>query len=170
MDYKEWVFDEAERKKFENWIGRIARGHTGTKDVRNQHINWTPLGKPLSQTTVALFTTGGVHRTSDAPFDVSEPHGDNSYREIPTDIDTLELAVTHTHYNHDDADRDINCMFPLDRLRELRDAGVIGGITPTAYSIMGFIPNPTLLVEKAAPELAQRIISEGADLVLMTCG
>ena len=29
--------------------------------------------------------------------------------------------MTHTHYNHVAADRDVNCMLPLDRLRGLCD-------------------------------------------------
>jgi D-proline reductase (dithiol) PrdB len=68
------------------------------------------------------FTTGGVHLRSDPPFDVDNPHADWSFREIPTDADTADLAITHTHYNHVDADRDVNCMFPLDRLREIVNA------------------------------------------------
>ena len=61
-------------------------------------------------------------------------------------------------------------MFPLDRLRELRDQGIIGGIADIAYSIMGFNPDPAILVEDTAPELARLYREEGADLVLMTCG
>jgi hypothetical protein len=45
------------------------------------------------------FTTGGVHLRSDPPFDVDNPHADWSFREIPTDADTADLAITHTHYN-----------------------------------------------------------------------
>jgi D-proline reductase (dithiol) PrdB len=119
---------------------------------------------------VNIFTTGGVHLRSDQPFDVDNPHGDWSFREIPTDVDTADLAITHTHYNHVDADRDVNCMFPLDRLRELRDQDVIGGIAPVAYTIMGFNPDPGPLIQDTIPELARRIKAGGADLLFMTCG
>lgn len=169
-EFKDWVLDDSEKAKFQTWIERIKTGHTGTQDVRNQNINWTPIEKPLSQCTVSLFTTGGFHLKSDKAFDVISAHGDWTFRQVPTDVNTSDLAITHTHYNHVDADRDVNCMFPLDRLRELADQGVIGGIAPNAYSIMGFNPDPARLIEETGPEVARRFQEEGADLVLMTCG
>ena len=168
--YRHWPFTEEERRKFEQWMERITVGHTGTTDVRNDSVNWTPLRKPLSECVVSLFTTGGVHRRDDMPFDIDSAHGDWTHREIPTGVDTRDLIVTHSHYSHVDADRDVNCMFPLDRLRELRDEGVIGGIAPMAYSIMGFNPDPDNLMSRTAPLLARKFRESGADLVFMTCG
>jgi len=165
-----WTLSDAERQKFETWMAAIMEVHTGTTEGRNAHLAWTPLTKPLSECVVTLFTTGGVHRKSDQPFDVASHHGDWTWREIPTDIATSELMVTHTHYSHVDADRDINCMFPLDRLRELCAQGIIGGMTSSAYSIMGFHPDPTKLMEHTAPALARLYQDSGADLVFMTCG
>jgi D-proline reductase (dithiol) PrdB len=170
VEWTEWVLSDAEQQKFDTWMAGIMHGHTGTKDVRNQQLAWTPLTKPLSECVVTLFTTGGVHLKSDQPYDIANPHGDWTFREVPTDTPTSELMVTHSHYSHVDADRDINCMFPLDRLRELCDQGVIGGITSSAYTIMGFNPDPAPLLEKTAPELAHRYQASGADVVFMTCG
>lgn len=170
VDFKQWAFTEAEQKKFSDWMARIMVGHTGTRDVRNPQINWTPLTKPLSECVVSLFTTGGVHLKSDLPFDIDDPHGDWTHREIPTDVNTSDLTVTHSHYSHVDADRDVNCMFPLDRLRELCDQGVIGGIASRAYTIMGFNPDPETLMAQTAPALARGYKDSGVDLVFMTCG
>jgi D-proline reductase (dithiol) PrdB len=170
LEWKAWVLSDAERQKFATWMAGIMHGHTGTKDVRNQQLAWTPLTKPLSECVVTLFTTGGVHLKSDQPYDIGNPHGDWTFREIPTDTATSELMVTHSHYSHVDADRDINCMFPLDRLRELCDQGMIGGIASAAYSIMGFNPDPANLLDKTAPELARRYKASGAEVVFMTCG
>ena len=169
-NFKEWVLDDSERQKYHTWTERINVAHTGTRHIQNETVNWTPLVKPLSDCVVSLFTTGGVHLRTDKAFDVSSAHGDHTFRRVPTNVDTADLAVTHTHYNHVDADRDVNCMFPLDRIKELRDQGIIGGITENVYSIMGFNPDPANLVEETAPELARLYKEEGADLVLMTCG
>ena len=169
-EYRQWAFTEAEQQKFVEWIERINQVHSGTADARNTTLNWAPLSKPLSECTVSLFTTGGVHLRDDTPFDVDSSHGDWTHRAIPTDVNTRDLAVTHTHYSHVDADRDVNCMFPLDRLRELRNEGVIGDIAPMAYSIMGFNPDPDNLVSRTAPLLAEKFRESGADLVFMTCG
>ncbi len=170
VEYKIWDFTPTQQQKFTAWMDRIHTGHTGVQDQRNELLHWTPPTKPLSESVVSLFTTGGVHLRSNPPFDVDNPHGDWSFREIPTDIDTADLVITHTHYNHVDADRDVNCMFPLDRLRELWDQGVIGSIAPVAYTIMGFNPDPGPLTQNTIPELARRIQASGAERLLMTCG
>ena len=168
--YKEWLLSEAEHLKFSKWMATIREVHTGTEDVRNDTIHWTPLTKPLSDSVVSLFTTGGVHLRTDEPFDIDSAHGDWTYRQIPMDINTADLTITHSHYSHGEADRDVNCMFPLDRLRELSDQGVIGGMASQAYSIMGFNPDPKHLMEQTAPALAQAYKDSGADVVFMTCG
>lgn len=170
VTYTPWEFTAAEQQKFAAWIDRINTGHTGVTHRRNEQLHWTQVRKPLSECVVSLFTTGGVHRRSDAPFDVDNPHGDWSFRAIPTDIPTTDLVITHTHYNHVDADRDVNCMFPLDRLRELKEQGIIGGIAPVAYTIMGFNPDPEPLCQSTIPELSQKIKASGADVLFMTCG
>ncbi len=56
VGYKVWELSNAERQKFDDWMNRILTGHTGTKDVRNERINWSPLSKPLSQYTVGVFS------------------------------------------------------------------------------------------------------------------
>ena len=170
VQYKDWVLSVSEKEKFSTWMSRIMTGHTGTKDIRNERIHWVSLAKPLSEAVVAIVTTGGIHLKWDKPFDIANAHGDWSFREVPTDANTSDLVVTHSHYNHVDADRDVNCMFPLDRLREVCDQGVVGGIAPNAYSIMGFNPDPTHLVEETVPEIGRRVKADGADLVFMTCG
>ena len=56
VEYKEWVLTPAEQQKFQDWMARILVGHTGTRDIRNQQVNWMPLGKPLSQACL-LYTS-----------------------------------------------------------------------------------------------------------------
>ena len=170
VEYENWEFTEAEQVKYDAWIDRINRGHTGVQHLKNEQLNWTQAAKPLAEIVVGIFTTGGVHLRSDAAFDVADPHGDASLREIPADANTADLMITHTHYNHVDADRDVNCMFPLDRLRELREQGVIGGVAPVSYTMMGFNPDPGPLVEKTIPQLARRLQESGIDRLFMTCG
>lgn len=66
--------------------------------------------KPLSECRVALVTTGGVHVPEDARFDIDDPAGDCSYREIPTGAQ--ELTWTHA-YHRPDEDSDLDSVFPL---------------------------------------------------------
>ncbi len=83
---------------------------------------FTPVTKPLSEMTIALASACGAHLKSDARFNLA---GDTSFREIPDDTPTSELMISHGGYDNSDANRDINCMFPLDRLHELVKEGFI---------------------------------------------
>ena len=130
-------------------------------------IPYTPRIRELSQSVFALVTTAGVHLRAQEPFGVA---GDNSWRVIPGDVRAGDLMVTHDHYDHRDADQDINCVFPIDRLRELASAGVIGGVAEKHLGFMGYSQNLRDLYERAAPEMAKIILHTNADAVLLTAG
>src|SRR6185437_15308223 len=98
-------------------------------------IPYTPRRGELAQTTFALVTTAGVHVRDQEPYNLD---GDNSWREIPGDVQASELMVTHGHYDHRHADQDINCVFPIDRLRELATQGIIGGVAKRHLGFMGY--------------------------------
>ncbi|RMF93593.1 MAG: hypothetical protein D6736_01505 [Nitrospinota bacterium] len=150
------------------WLTTLwLRGHTFTKLGPPP---WTPLPKPLSTCTVALVTTAGVHRRDDQPFDMTDPDGDPSYREIPGDWPLEELTITHDYYDHSDADKDLNIVFPLQRLQEFQAEGRIGRLAPVHYSFMGHIDKhhlPVLLYE-TAPEVATKLKEQKVDVVLLT--
>jgi hypothetical protein len=42
---------------------------------------------------------------------------------LQPDVESSDLMVTRHHYDHTDADRDINVVFPIDILRELKADG-----------------------------------------------
>ena len=130
-------------------------------------IPYTPRFRELSQSTFALVSTAGVHLRDQEPYNVDS---DNSWRLIPGDVQASQLMVTHAHYDHRDADQDINCVFPIDRLRELASAGVIGGVSDKHLGFMGYSQNLRDLYERAAPEMAKIIERSKADAVLLTAG
>ena len=135
-----------------------------------EDVPWTPLARPARECTVAMVTTAGVHLPTDEPFDMSDRRGDPSFREIPSDVPGSGLMVTHDYYDHRDADRDINVVFPIDRLHEMAGDGEIGGLAPVFYSFMGHIKEPHLpeLRERTSVEVARRLAGAGVDLVLLT--
>ncbi len=94
-----------------------------------------------------MVTTTGVHLRDQEPYSVE---GDNSWRLITDDTQSSQLMVTHDHYDHSDADQDINCVFPLDRLRELADKGIIAGVSDKHLGFMGFSQNLRDLYEHSA--------------------
>ena len=150
------------------WLGeRWARHH---RFVEGKGIPWAPLGKPLRECRIAMVTTAGVHLKSQTPFNMEDPDGDATFRAFPANVDKDDLTITHKYYDHSAADRDMNVVLPIDRLRELRDEKVIAGIAPTLYSFMGHIDGPHVktLMEATAPEVAELLVRDGADAVFLT--
>jgi D-proline reductase (dithiol) PrdB len=123
--------------------------------------------KPLSEMTIGLATAAGVHCKSDKRFNLS---GDTTYRVVPDDTPSSELMVTHGGYDNKDVNRDINCMFPIDRLHELVKEGFIGGSAKNHYTAMGGGGDIKVFTESTGPEIAQHFKEEGVDGVVMTAG
>jgi D-proline reductase (dithiol) PrdB len=75
--------------------------------------------KPLSEATVAIISTAGLHRRDDPPFTL----GALDYRILPGDVDFADVSMSHISANFDRSayGQDPNIVFPLDRLREMPD-------------------------------------------------
>lgn len=138
----------------------------------SEDIPWTPFTKPLSECTVAMVTTAGVHHRDQAPFDMIDRDGDPSFRVIDISRPLESLIITHDYYDHRDADKDINIIFPVERLREFAREGIIGRRANVHYGFMGHITGPHImtLIANTAPEVARRLKRDGVDVVLFTPG
>ena len=99
----------------------------------------TPLSKPLSACRLALITTGGLHRKDDTPFDLTIKNGDCSFRLLPSTFSRADLLISHRWYNHKFINADLNCVFPIDRMKEYEEKGIIGSLAPIHVSFMGHI-------------------------------
>jgi len=140
--------------------------------LETEGVPWTPVSKPLAECKVAIVTTAGVHHEDQPPFDIHDPDGDPSFRVIDVSRPLRDYMITHDHYNHSDADRDINIVFPIQRLWELEFEGLIDQVARTHYGFMGYIVGPHIqtLVNKNAPEVARRLKADAVDVVLLTPG
>ncbi len=140
-------------------------------------IPWTPLSKPLSHSCFGLVTSGGLyHRGYDQPFDTAGEQkkpdwGDPSYRVLPADMDSSEVGISHLHLNESSIEKDMNILLPLQRFRELAQEGRIQGQAKHAYSFMGYQGFPADLSGwrvDSGPQVAQKLLAEGVDNVLLT--
>ena len=138
--------------------------------VEASTVPWAPLAKPLADCGLALITTAGVHLRTDTPFDMTDPDGDASVRTIPSDATASSLTITHKYYDHSAADRDLNVVLPLDRVRELVGERRIDALAPRVYSFMGHIDGRHVrtLIQRTAPDVAERLVADGADAVFLT--
>ena len=133
-------------------------------------VPWTPLARDLSDSTVAIVTTAGLHLRDDKPFDRDHPGGESTYRVIPSDSDPANIVQSHFSIGFDRTAiyRDINITFPIDRVREMVEQGKIGSLAPNHYSFMGALRDCTIVAEQTGPEVAQRLKDEGVNLVFLT--
>jgi D-proline reductase (dithiol) PrdB len=169
---KRFIFKMAQSKsmnklaeKYPRFIDRIS-----VKLGRewNGKIPWTPLKKPIEESRVALITSGGIILKSQPPFDLNDPKGDCSYRIIPEDASPDETVISHLFYDHSDVEMDLEVMFPLATLHRLKKEGKIGSVAPRNFSFQGGIHDPTVLVEKTAPEAARCLAEDQVDLAILT--
>jgi D-proline reductase (dithiol) PrdB len=134
-------------------------------------VPFTPFDGELSKATVAIVTAGGVHRRDQEAFNIADELGDLSFRIIDADADTSDLKVTHHHYDHSDADSDINVVFPLDVLRDLKEEGFVREVAKKHVGYMGYTMQLKAMYEGTAPEIANEIDrGSRADVVVLTGG
>lgn len=129
-------------------------------------VPFTPFDKKLEDASICLVSTAGVRLAGDAPFQVE---GDATWRVIPSEADAKDLRYDDTHYDHACVDRDLNCVFPIDRVRELAAERRVGGLTARHFSL-GFSPALRELREKTIPALVREVDRERPGAVLLTGG
>ena len=113
--------------------------------IARRCVPFTPFDGELSRASVALVTAAGVHRRDQPPFNIADELGDLTFRVIGADAAASDLMVTHHHYDHADADHDVNVvgMRALQK-KVLRDA----------LELLTGPPRPGEIVERAYPEYA----------------
>ncbi len=123
--------------------------------------------KPMKEWKVALATAAGVHLKSQERFNLA---GDFTWRKIPSDTPVDQLMVSHGGYDNSDVNKDINCMFPIERIHELVKAGVIGSEAPYHAGFMGGGGNIEKFTNETGPAIAQMLKDEGVDAAVITAG
>ena len=103
-------------------------------------------GPKLPERCVAIVSSAALIHRGDKPF----PFGSGEYRAVPSTWATADILMSHVSINFDRAgfQRDINVVFPIDRLRDLAAEGMIGSVADTHYTVMGST-DPVAMVESA---------------------
>lgn len=121
-------------------------------------------GPPLTQRRIAILSSAALIRRGDKPF----PFGSGECRFLSVDTPTKDLLISHVSINFDRSgwQRDVNVVYPIDRLRELATDGVIGGVAETHYTVMG--STDPAAMEEAVSQIAGQLRQERIDSVLLT--
>lgn len=120
-------------------------------------------GPPLEQRRVALVSSAALIRRGDKPF----PVGAGECRPLPAWQDGAELLISHVSINFDRTgfQRDLNTVYPIDRLRELASEGLIGSVASTHFTVMGS-SDPALMID-AADQMAAALRSDAVNAVML---
>ena len=131
---------------------------------------WQPVTKPLDQSKIALVTTAGVHHRWQTPFDMADSNGDPSFRVIDNRTIEASYQITHDYYDRRDAQRDLNVVLPIARLKEMVEARCIGQVSTQHFSFMGHIDGSHVdrLIHESAPQVAALLKKECVDAVVLT--
>jgi len=166
-----------------SWIRTLESRYPGWHLFPVDGFPFTLPIKELSSSRVCMITLAGVYRKGQKPFNVSpgvvppqlrpmrfRDRGDWSFREISVDAGPMELAIAHAHYDHTEADEDINCVFPIARLAELEVEGFIGECAPAHYSLMGYVPEVKPILDTTVREIIPRLHKQEVDAVVVSGG
>jgi len=147
-------------------LSQVQRTMLLTRPVEvNRTAPWTAPPGPLAEMRLALVTTAGLHLLDDIPFARDEP----SFRVIPSGAHPSQIRQSHSSLAFDRRSlmRDLNVVFPVDRLRELVEAGRVGSLGRDHYSFMGALTDVDRVREPAAT-VAARLLDDDVQVVLLT--
>jgi D-proline reductase (dithiol) PrdB len=122
--------------------------------------------KPLAQSKVALVTTAGLHLRTDRPF----IKYDQTFRVIPSSTKEGDILQSQSSIGFDRSlrMRDLNVVFPLDRVHEFVQRGEIGELATDFYSLVGAQDDSEATAEAIGKPLGAALRTEGVDVVLIT--
>jgi D-proline reductase (dithiol) PrdB len=82
-------------------------------------------------------------------------------------VEALQIGQSSDAFDHAGIEADRNLALPLDRLRELVEAGMVGEAAPRHFSIMGSLIAPARLISDSGPEIARKSKKDAVDAVLL---
>jgi D-proline reductase (dithiol) PrdB len=143
-----------------------AMGNPPYRWTVNESAPLHRLNKALKDCTVSLLTSGGVSQCAMPAFN---PDARNDHRLDAIDQNTAadDFQIHDSYYDHRDAEQDINCIFPIERLRELAANGEVGQVSERLWSgFMGRIYNRSKVMEESAPAFAAALREDNVDLLI----
>ena len=154
----------------------------------------TAFAKPpaLKDARVAIVTTAALLREGDTPWlpdleqimtDLSHrklgpdapgethevPFEDGHLKALPHEARDLKLGHVSPNFDRSGFAADMNVAYPVDRLQELADKGVIGSVASHHYTCLGAQPETLSEIRfDTGPTCAKKLLEDGVNVVLLT--
>ena len=146
----------------------VNERYPGSMITKSDFVPLAELKKPLSESQLTFVSTAGVQLKGSLPFDTVHPVGDYTFRCVPSNSKPVDLEIHQLKYPTNGAERDLNVIFPIKRLQELKEEGFIGELAPNFFSFIGYNMDPEMLERKLAEDIAEAVKAEGSDVVLLS--
>lgn len=135
--------------------------------TKDDFVPLAELKKPLSESQICFVSTAGVQPKNSLSFDTVHPVGDYTFRRVPFDSKVSDLEIHQLKYPTVGAKRDLNVVFPIERLQELAAKKIIGELTNNFYSFIGYNMDAERLKKTLAETIAEAVEAEKPDAVLL---
>ena len=145
----------------------VNERYPGSMITKNDLVPLAKLSKPLAESRLTFVSTAGVQPHGTLPFDTSHPIGDYSFRHVPSDSKPADLEIHQLKYPTVGAEKDLNVIFPIERLQELAAEKIIGELAPNFYSFIGYNMDAERLEKTLAEDIADAVEAEKPDVVLL---
>ena len=145
----------------------INERYPGVMITKDDFIPLAQLKKPLSEARLTFVSSAGVQPKRTMPFDVVHPVGDYSFRRVSSGSKVNHLEIHQIKYPTNGASRDLNVIFPIERLQELKAESVIGALTPNFFSFIGYQMDPATFESTLAEDIASAVVADGAEAALL---
>mgnify|MGYP003325079574 CR=1 FL=1 len=124
------------------------------------------LPKPLCDSKVAIVTSASLHHEDDDDF---APR-DTGYRVL--EKDRRDIVVGHWSPNFDASgvSADLNVVFPIDRLQELENQGVVGAVSEVHIAVAGNQFDLSGIRLDGGPSAAALLNEHEVDVLRLTAG
>ena len=120
----------------------------------------------LADARVAIVTSAALHVAADDGF---SPNADVKYTVLDSSERALRLGHFSPNFDRGGFAADLNVVYPIDRLNELAERGVIGGVAARHYAFAGNQPDTVSGIRlDTGPEVAKRLLDDHVDVVLLT--
>jgi D-proline reductase (dithiol) PrdB len=122
--------------------------------------------RPLAEARVAIVTSAALHVGDDTGW---APNADPQFKVIDDAARDLHLSHFSPNFDRSGFHSDINVVYPVDRLHELADRGVIGSVAPRHYAFAGNQEDTVSGIRlDTGPAAAKLMLEDGVDVVLLT--
>ena len=120
--------------------------------------------KPLSEAKVAIVSSASLHHADDDDFAVV----DTGYRVLHRERRDIVVGHWSPNFDASGVTADLNVVFPIDRLEEMADEGVIGSVSDVHLAFAGNQFDLAAIRMDGGPAGAKFLADHEVDVVLLT--